>query len=260
MRNTFRFLRILVGIVLVTAWECDGLSAQAPAGFRSLTLSLSVPPRSFLLLEPVPVTIALENRTAEPIVAHTALSFTDRAVAVLIQPEGLPAYRVEQLSPIAIRTRHTPETLPPGYRQVSTEPLILHLQKILPTPGKYGIQAVLRNLDGDEIRSNVVNIDVIQPAGMDQLAYLSLVDSGTVDSFLVGSGVAGNRERYDAYEMFARTYQGTVYGDYANLSLGQLHEARREIDVARKFYASVTTRNEYAAQQAAEALKRLPAP
>ena len=133
------------------------------------------------------------------------------------------------------------------------------LSKVLPTPGKYAVQAVLRNLDGDEIRSNVVSIDVVQPVGMDQLAYLSLVDTGKVDFFFVGSGVAGNRERYDEYETFARTYQGTVYADYANLSLGQLHEARREIDTARTFFAKVTKRNEYAAQQAAEALTRLPA-
>jgi hypothetical protein len=129
------------------------------------------------------------------------------------------------------------------------------LSKVLPTPGKYAIQAVLRNLDGDEIRSNVVSIEVVQPVGPDQLAYPSLVDSGKVDSFFIGSGVAENRERYDEYATFARVYQGTVYADYANLSLGQLHEARREIDTARKFFASVTSRNEYAAQRAAEALK-----
>ncbi len=47
--------------------------------------------------------------------------------------------------------------------------------------------------------------------------------------------------------------------DYANLTLGQLNEARGQIDTARAFFSSVTKRSEYAAQKAAEALKRFPA-
>lgn len=245
-------------IAFRTAPSWAQLSASS-AGFRSLTFTLSVPSRSFLLFEPVPVTITLENRTPQPVAAHAALSFSARTVEVLIQPEGISAYRVEQLSPVTFRGQVRPLTLPPGFREASTEPLILNLQKILPTPGKYGIQAVLRNLDDQEILSNVVAIEVVQPVGLDQLAHQFLTDSGKVDFFFVGGGVAGDPVRYDEYETFARIYQGTVYADYANLSLGQLHEARREIDTARTFFAKVTKRNEYAAQRAAEALKRLPA-
>ena len=205
------------------------------------------------------MTLTLENRTADSVVAHTALSFADRAVEVLIQPQGLSAYRVERLSPVAIRTRNTPETLPPGYRQVSTEPLIVELPKILPIHGKYAIQAVLRNLNDDEIRSNVVTIEVTQPAGQDQLAYRFLIDSFDANSFFIGAGVAANPKLYDEYQAFVRIYEGTVYADYANLSLGRLNEAKRQFDTARRFFANVTKRSEYAVRQAAEALKRLPA-
>lgn len=263
MLNKCRRLGLLVGFaVSVTASAFGPLSAQTPppaTAFRSLTLTLSVPARSFLLLEPVPLTITLENRTAEPVAAHAALSFSDGAVAVLVQPEGSPAYRVARLSPVAIYSRITPLTLPSGYKQASTEPLIVELPKVLPTPGKYAIQAILRNLNGDEIRSNVVSIEVTQPAGQDQLAYLFLIDSFDANDFFIGAGVAGKRELYDAYDAFARTYQGTVYADYANLSLAQVHAARREIATARRFFSNVTTRSEFAAHKAAEALKRLPA-
>ncbi len=262
MPHKHRLGVLIITPVLLTAGVVTALWAQASptaAGFKSLTLTLSVPARSFLLLEPVPLTITLVNATAEPVVADAALRFADRAIGILIQPEGSPPYRAEPLSTIAIYTRPSPRPLPPGYRQVSTEPLILNLQKLMPVPGKYGIQAVLRNLD-EEIRSNVVSIDVTQPAGLDQLAYQFLVDSGQADDFLDGSDVVSKPELYGEYETFVRTYPGTAYADYANLFLGRFHETRRQIDQARRFFSNVTARREYATQKAAEALKRLPAP
>lgn len=262
MLDKFRRVGVVAALaVLLNAWVGSS-SAQAPpssTGFQSLTLTLSIPARTFLLLEPVPLTLTLENRTAEPVVAHAALGFSDRAVELFVQPEGLPAYRVDRLSPVAIRGRITPLTLPPGYRRVSTEPLLVSLQKVFPAAGKYTIQAVLHDLKGDEIRSNVASIEVLQPAGLEQVAYHSILESGHADFFFAGADAAGDAERYEEYETFARIFDGTVYADYANLSLGQLNEARGQIDTARKFFSSETKRSEYAAQKAAEALKRLPA-
>ena len=253
---------VIVLAVLLIACSVAALGAQAGAasvGFKSLTLTLSVPVRAFLLLEPLPLTITLENRTTEPVVGHSALRFADRTVGVLIQPDGSPAYSVERLSALAAHAQITPLTLPPGYRQVSTEPLMVDLRKILPTPGKYTIQAALLDRNGDEIRSNVVGIEVAQPVGLDQLAYQFLIDGGKTDYFFVGADAAGNPDVYGEYETFARIYRGTVYADYANLSLGRIQEARGDLAAARQFFTNVTSRNEYAAQQAAEALKRLPA-
>lgn len=246
--------------VLIAGWVITAPTPQAPVsqrGFTSLTFTLSVPSRSFLLLEPVPLTLTLENRTREPIVGHTALGFNEWHLEVLIHPTGLPAYRVEQLSSTMIRVGVSPVMLPPGYRQVSTEPLTLTLGKVFPVPGKYGIQAVLHGLIGDQIRSNVASIQVIQPAGLDRLAHRFLVDGGKADYFFDGSGLASDPVVYSEYESFARRYQGTPYADYVNLALGRLHEFRKEIDVARTFFSNVTTRNEYASQKAAEALARL---
>src|SRR5688572_30999898 len=130
---------VIVIVVLLTACCVAALGAQAGAGsvgFKSLTFTLSIPGRSFLLFEPVPLTITLENRTAQPVAAHAALNFSARAIEVLIQPEGLPAYRVEDLSSVTIRGQIRPLMLPPGYRRSSMEPLIVGLSKVLPTPGK----------------------------------------------------------------------------------------------------------------------------
>jgi hypothetical protein len=209
-----------------------------------------------LLLEPVPLTLSLENRTREPIVGHTALGFNEWHLEVFIHPPGVPAFRVEALSSVMIRMSFDPETLRPGYRKVSTEPLIHELGKLFPVPGGYGIQAVLHGLDGGQIRSNIASIQVVQPTGSDRLAHQFLADSGKADYFFDGPGLASLRIAYAEYERFARTYRGTPYGDYANLALGRLHEARREIDIARKFFSNVTQRSEYASQKAAEALAR----
>lgn len=250
----------LVGVAVLIAASVFTPAAQAPpsrSGFTSLTLTLSVPARSFLLLEPVPLTLTLENRTPQPILAHTALGFNEWHLEVLIHPPGSPAYRVEQLSSIMIRVVVDPVMLPPGYRQVSTEPLSVNLRQVFPTPGKYGIQAVLHGLNGDLIRSNIASIQVIQPAGLDRLAHRFLVDGGKADYFFDGSGLASDPVVYSEYESFARRYQGTPYADYVNLALGRLHEFRKEIDMARTFFSNVSKRNEYASQKAAEALARL---
>lgn len=261
MFNRYGLAAVLVGIaVVIPPWVIARPKAQAPLSqnrFTSLTLTLSIPARSFLLLEPVPLVLSLENRTREPIVGHTALGFNEWHLEVVIHPPDLPAYRVEQLSSIAIRIAVSPVTLPPGYRQVSTEPLTLKLGKVFPVPGKYGIQAVLHGLDGGQIRSNIASIQVIQPAGLDRLAHRFLTDSGKADYFFDAPGIASDDVVYVEYEMFARAYQGTPYGDYANLALGRLHEARKEVDIAREFFSNVTKRNEYAWRMAVEALARL---
>lgn len=262
MLDKFRRIRLLATFAVLLSACLGPLSAQAQRpslGFRSLTFTLSVPARTFLLLEPVPLTLTLENGTAEPVIAHAAVSFSDRAVAVLVQPEGLPAYRVDRLSPLGIRGRITSLTLPPGYRRVSTEPLMVSLQKVFPAAGKYLIQALLHDLNGNEIRSNAVSIEVVQPVGLEQVAYRSILESGQADYFFAGADAASDPERYNEYETFSRIFQGTVYADYANLTLGQLNEARGQINTARAFFSSVTKRSEYAAQKAAEALKRFPA-
>lgn len=267
MSHRYGLVGVLVGIamlILIPAWMIASPNPQAPvsqSGFTSLTLTLSVPARSFLLLEPVPLTLSLENRTREPIVGHTALGFNEWHLEIFIHPPGAPAYRVQALSSVMIRISVDPVTLPPGYRQVSTEPLTQELGEVFPVPGKYGIQAVLHGLNGDQIRSNIASLQVIQPAGLDRLAHQFLVDSGKADSFFVGPATPGISEStrliYSEYEGFARRYHGTPYADYASLALGRLHEARKEIDIARKFFSNVTKRNEYASQKAAEALARL---
>src|SRR5688572_3454327 len=127
---------VLVGVaVLIHTWVIASPAPQAPlsqSGFTSLTFTLSIPARPFLLLEPVPLTLSLENRTREPIVGHTLLGFNQQHLEVLIHPSGLPVYPVEQLSSIVIRSGFSPVTLPPGYRQVSTEPLTVKLRQVFP--------------------------------------------------------------------------------------------------------------------------------
>ncbi len=72
---------------------------QAALPFTALTLTATIPDRTYALLEPIPIRLRLVNTTSQTANGHAALNFSDEHVRVFIRPENGEGDWVQNLSP-----------------------------------------------------------------------------------------------------------------------------------------------------------------
>lgn len=245
-----------VGGVLIALGA--GLTAQNSQvlGFEALTLTLTVPDRQFLVLEPIPVAMRLENRTGRNVVGHSVLEFASGRTTIMIQPEGGSAYRVEQLSVLSELVGVHPRVIRPGEAREITELLDVGLHEILPQPGRYRVQAFVAGIDpGDIVRSNVVTITLREPDAIEQAAqdYIRSTDSARY----LFTGLAKD-PLYTHLQEVATLFGDTVFGDYASLRLGEIDAARGNDASARAYLLKVSKKRGFPlASRALQTLEKL---
>ena len=248
-----------VAVALITGASRAGSQERTDVGsFRELTLSLTVAERTFLVLEPIPLTLRLANHTGRDAYGHPALQFSAGRVEIRIQPEGRGASRVQQLSVTPELVGVRPGIFRPGEAHQVTELLEVDLDKILPRPGRYSIQAVLTGTDSnDVVVSNVATIVLREPTATEHLAQDFIKGSGAARYFFTGL----MDEQFSLplrLEEVASGFAGSVFADYANLRLGEMNAARGNVDAARAHFARVATKSDFLlARRASAALKQL---
>src|SRR5688572_14532398 len=169
-----RYMKTFAAVVALAVVTGDSRAASQErtdvGGFAELTLALAVPERTFLVLEPIPLTLRLENQTRRDTYGHSALQFSAGRVDIRIQPEGRDVYRVQQLSVTPELVGVRPIIFRPGEERQVTELLEVDLDKILPRPGRYSVQAVLMGTDSNQVVvSNVATIVLREPNATEQL-------------------------------------------------------------------------------------------
>ena len=240
--------------VLFVSTACASLGR-----FETLTLTASVPDREFLVLEPIPFNLELENRTGRGVRGHTALEFLARHVALDIQPEGSSPYRVDNLTSVVALVDIAGRIIKPGEKREVTEVLGFGLTQILPRPGRYAIHVVLHGIDRqDELTSNAVSIVVREPDRFEREAQDQIQSSGIARDIFTPRGL---EERRPYLEEIAERFGDTPYGDYANLLLGEYHAVRRDVVSAQKYLSRIAGKPEFPlAERAAKLLAELGAP
>ena len=219
--------------------------------------SRKTPSWRFLNLEPLPMRLVLENRTQGTVIGHRNLSF-DRGgrLRLLVQPDGFEAYSVGDLTLIRAPMYVGVGPIQPAARYEETQTLAVGLDKMFPAPGQYRLQVVLAGSDprgADEVRSNVVAIDIERPTGLDDAALTYIEATGAARYFLTGL----SDEKVDL-EQFTAQFADTVYGGYANLILAERKIARGEYDEARgRLSHAAANSNSRVAAPAAARLTRL---
>ena len=258
-RYTKPLLPIVAVAVLTGAAPVGSQDRAELGGFRELTLALTIPQRTFLVLEPIPMTLRLANQTGRDAYGHSALQFSAGRVEIRIQPEGGAAYRVQQLSVTPELVGVRPTILRRGEAHQVAELLEVDLDKILPLPGQYAIQAVLMGADAkDVIVSNVTTIVLREPNATEQLAQDFIKGTGAARYFFTGL-MDEEVSLSVRLEEVASGFAGSVFADYANLRLGEMNVARGNVDAARAYFARVATKSDFPlASRASEALKQLP--
>jgi hypothetical protein len=226
--------------------------AQAPlSDFSTLAYTVGVPDRKFVVLEPIPLTLRVENRTGRPVTGHTLIDFASRRTTLVVQPEGSGAYEFKNLSlGMGGLVDPTPTIVQPGETHAVDELLTLGLDKAFPKPGRYSIQFVLHN-GKDGLRSNVVLIELRAPGGLEQAAQQHMESTGAAGRFFAGP--VDDHFETRLVEV-AANFGETPYGDYANLFLGERSLGRRDYERARAHLSRVATKADFPLRQRAAML------
>lgn len=239
---------------------CVSLAAkdqQQIGNFGDLTLTLAIPDREFLVLEPIPMTISLENRTKLDISGHSVLEFSAGRTTLLVQADGGSWYRVEQLSPLLEFVGIQPRAIRSGEARRITEVFALDLGSALPRPGVYRVRVSLVGIDPKQtIESNVVSIRLREPSGVEEAAQQFIRATGAARYLLTCLDDPPVYPQLVDLMGFA----DTVFGDHATRCLGEIEMHRGNHRVARDYLSKVAARRDFPlAGLAAESLAKLPA-
>jgi hypothetical protein len=116
----------------------------------------------------------------------------------------------------------------------------MDLDKIFPQPGAYRIQAVLHNDKWtEEIRSEAVTINIIEPRGRDLDAFYFIKSSEDVSHFFTGVEDPLVEGGQPPMEEFAARFSESAYGNYANFALGEFYFARKNYKKAQEHFEKV---------------------
>lgn len=237
-------------VLLVPSIIFRGL-AQEPSvphrsDFSKLTLKIRSTKEDFVQLEPIPIIFNLSNETAQPIVGHAALELPNKFVKLfMIEADGEP-HEIQNLSPITAHTVAAPREISPGENLESKQVLAFYLDKSFPHPGSYRIQAKLYDPSWtNEIKSNLLTIRVLRPDGLTLKALKSIKSMGASSYFFSGVGFSSKEQERAALEDFAAKFGGTVYGDYATFSLGELYFYDKKYDQASKQFSVLEKKTDF---------------
>lgn len=97
--------------------------------------------------------------------------------------------------------------------------------------GNVDVQFYLSNLTDKKIWSNKVNVNVIEPTGIDNEALeFLLLNLGSGYDLFAPKGKDNKMEALPILKTFLSNYENSIYSDYARLELAMLYKVNREAD------------------------------
>ena len=222
-------------------------SAQQEAGgqalpFNDLTLEMSTTKVHFVHLEPIPITLRLANRTAEPILGHNVLRWgTPYVELYVVGSDG--GRRKVPLTNASINIGGNSLTIQPGQSYEATQLLRLGLGETFPQPGQYTLQAMIYGLNPSEkVDSNLLTIDIKEPHGKDAEAAEFIRNKANTPDFF--NSVYSSKPK--VVEEFISKYADTVFGDYAVLMLGEYYFVKGDFEKALKHFLKLADKKDFA--------------
>ena len=230
LKNSFVSLLILLAIsaATTTAQQRDW------SGFKDLTFEVTTPKKSYLQLQPVPLTLTLSNQTDRVLKGHSALRFYANLVKVWTRAEGAEWREIDQLTLLRALIHVNARAMNPGDKFTVTEVLNLQIEKTFPQPGTYDLKAVIMSADGRQtVESRPIRIRIEAPEGVDLEAYNFLHAHTNTEYFYTGFTLVRNKTAQETLETFVAKFEETAYGNDARFLLGQLRFATRDYEAAR---------------------------
>lgn len=210
MTKTWAFTIVIVSVQLISFVVVSGQqTANQELEFSSLSLSISTTRSSFLLNEPIPITLELSNRTGKPILGHGTLRFSSNFVQIYLRTPDGTERQVKPLSPNRIFSVGKDSLIPPGTHVKHTELLGLDLDKHFPLAGNYQIKAVLKSRDGRQfISTDWTTLEISEPEG-ENLRALEYLRKKTDISRVFSA--PETHDSYVVYEDFVNSFPNSQY-------------------------------------------------
>lgn len=227
MRKVSVSLLILI-IGSLTFAQKPELTATRNAGFHKLTFTVELNKKSYLPLEPIYAKFKVTNHTNDSLAAERPQFFHDSRLRVVNQ-------RGEEVE-VSRLSASSGGTIPlPGRRFVLSplgfyedESVLAIDPHILWEPGVYRLQFTLYG--GEKpIKSNVIEVTVDPPRGVDAEAFAFLASNGEDAWF--GQAFMDDTKA-PILKRFVELYSGSAYGEYAIFALANFYGNRNELDKA----------------------------
>ena len=215
---------------------------QQSVGFSDLTLEAFTTKQKFIQLEPIPITLELSNKTAEPVVTQTSLNFDGNLVQLFVE-NSLNEQQEIGLSSVRVLMSIDPITIQPGGKYRGRQQLlVLALDRAFPQPGHYYLQFVLKDRMSEEVvKSDRLEIEIKRPEGLDLEAFNFIKSKGKQSNFFNSVTVSTP----NTVEEFVARYGESVYGDYATFMLGQFYFIKQEFEKAKGQLEKVSTKAKF---------------
>lgn len=254
-----RKLIYLIGffmVGLVTVAQDHGVKEKTEDGFENMTFQVVLDKDTYILMEPAYVKLKFSNQTQKPQTTYPPFFPSDTAIRV--NSDGKVREFTFAFVSFGKPNPFFPIVYQPG--AVYEEVLNLNTNGFFPVPGNYQVQFVLGGAAGAKtISSNIINVTITEPLGLDKEAYEFLKKYEKSNIFLGWIHVApGEKSMIPTLEEFVFHYSQTPYGDLAIYHLGRKYQSKGDLDKAMAEFEKLKFSNKkYIADLADQAIKEV---
>lgn len=203
---------------------------NAESGIAQLSFEIAFDKTSYLPFEPFLVRLKVSNQT-DKVLAAGRPQFLNSSSIRVITPTG----ETDELGGLSLVSGTNPYLMPgpvptfkPGesYQEESVPYLPAD---VLSKPGRYQIQFLLYGA----VESNVVEIEILNPEGIDREAFEFLNEHGR---YLWFGPFQEQKNPSHFLKKFAEQYETSGYGEYAILALGSYYHSTGNFDKAKALF------------------------
>lgn len=205
-----------------------------------MSLKIALEKTEFVQLEPIDFRYSFINETSLPQTTIRPAILNDSTLTV--DHDGV-SKQYGELSIFRILLARQPVTFESGKGVEEEVTLETNLDKFFPRPGRYTIRLAITAPEGKLIESNSVEINVVEPTGIDKRAFEFIQQNKAHQKYPVLFQWK-NEEQVEyskvLLEEFVDKFSSSIYGDYAIYRLGNYYKATGQLDKARTEFEKLT--------------------
>lgn len=217
----------------------SGQGGPAPA---SPVFRLATTTHRLVRLEPIPLLLSLKNEGPTNVEVATVPNLRGPYLELYVVGAGGQMVRMEGLTAESVRIGPARIKLKPEEKYEEKILLTLGVNKYFQEAGTYHVQAVLYDdATGGKLTSNVLEITVAEPEGVDSQAFDYLMAHVNPSTFFEN----GARKSLDRAEEFVQFFPASRYGDYVVYQLGLYYLERKQFDKSVKHFEKLLGKSDF---------------
>jgi hypothetical protein len=240
MRKYTYLIMVVVLAVILVAFGQNKSPEASDRKFSDLTLTAMTIKNEFLPMEPIGVLLTLDNETPDTIEGRFSLKLYYSYFEIHVQNVKGEIKEIKNAKSIRSK-RFIPEMkLKPGEKYEESD-VFYNLHDVFSEPGDYSIYIIIKDtLHEQEVKSNLVQIKILEPNGVDADAYDFLKKCCSKDSFVFEGG---KDDKF--FTTFSSKFAGTVYSDFSDLITVKRYIIAKQYDKAEALLQKMTPSQDF---------------